>query len=265
MRTVWAGATLVAALVSASPAVAGAFTLEPGEIKLFSAGLLSSGDKYFDRKGKLRSRGDYSKYDFQVYAEYGALDGITLFGSTGLQKIKTEAGKTHTREGIGRTEFGARVRLHQSGGLIVSAQASGVIAGAPSSDALAVVGEGDDQADARGLVAYSFEMFGRPAFVDLGAGYRYRSGRPADEARIDATFGIRPIETLLLMVQNFNTIGTGPWRGPFALKQRIHKLQGAAHYNITETISIIASAFFTLDARDALDERGGSLGLGFRF
>lgn len=258
---VWAG------LLAAFPgeAGAGAFTLEPGETKLFAFGFASSGGKYFDRKGKLRARGDYAKQDLQLYGEYGALDGLTLFGSIAAQKIRAEDGATFRRKGLGRSEIGARARLWTDGAWIVSAQASGVLAGARASEGLAAIGETDHQFDARGLVARSFEVFGRQAFVDLAAGYRFRSGDPADEIRIDATFGVRAFDRLLLVAQSFNQIGTGRWKGPFPLKQRIHKLQAAALFDLTPNLQLVGAAFFSPTGRDALDETGATIGIGVSF
>jgi len=252
-------------LAAADQAVAAAFTLDPGELKVFVSGLASAGDRYFDGRGKLRSRGDYRKYNLQAFAEYGLRDGFTVFGSTELQKIRAEDRSTDRRKGLGRSEIGARARLWTDGVWIVSVQGSAVIAGAKKSKDLAVIGETDDQIDGRALVARSFELFGRPAFIDVEAGYRIRGGDPADEIRLDATFGIRPTPRLLLLAQSFNQIGTKRWSGPYRLKQRIHKLQAAALLDLTDRPQLVAAAFFSPEGRDSLDEKGATLGLGFRF
>lgn len=252
-------------LADAAPACAGAFTLRPGEAKLFVSGLVTAGDHYFDSRGKLRSRGRYRKYDLQAFAEYGLRDGLTVFGSSALEKISAKDGTTSTRKGLGRSELGARFRVFEAQGWIASAQASFTLAGARKSEGLAAVGETDDQLDLRGLVAHSFEAFGRHWFLDLQAGYRARSGDPADELRFDATLGARLAPRWLVLAQSFNTIGLARWKGPYALKQRIHKLQGAALFDLTERLTIYAAAFVTPIGKDALDERGGSLGIGYRF
>ncbi|HEY0291044.1 MAG TPA: hypothetical protein VGC51_01725 [Hansschlegelia sp.] len=244
---------------------AGAFTLNPGEAKLFLSGLLSSGDKYYDGGGKLRSRGKYRKYDLQTFLEFGLADGVTLLASTGLQRIEARDGGTFKRSGLGRSEIGLRARLIESGDWIWSVQGSVVIAAAKWREGIAAIGETDDQFDVRGLVARTFEAFGKPAFLDLQLGYRARGQDPADEIRVDATFGLRPSPRWLLLAQSFNTIGTGRWRGPYPLEQRIFKLQGAALFDLTERVTLFGAAFFTPVGRDALDERGGTIGVGYRF
>lgn len=246
-------------------AAAGAFTLEPGETKIFATATLNSGDHYFDRDGKLTSRARYRKRELQAYAEHGLFDGFTVFGATGLQKISVNGAAGDGHEGLGRSELGGRLRLYQKDGWIASLQSSVVIAGMKENDKLAAVGESDDQFDVRGLIARSFELFGKPAFVDFAAGYRFRSGDPANEIRLDATLGIRPAPRWELLVQSFNTFGTAEWRGPYPLKQRIFKLQGAALYDLTENLSLIGAAFFTPSGRDALEEQGATIGIGLRF
>jgi len=251
--------------ISSSDASAGAFTLEKGETKLFVLGLASSGNGYYDRDGKRRSRETYSKKELQLFIEYGVRDWLTLFSSTGLQKIRLAAHEDFVRKGQGRSEIGARVRLWNEGAWTVSAQALGVLAGARETDGIAAFGETDHQVDGRLLVARSFAFWGMPSFVDVAAGYRFRTGYAADEVRVDATFGVRPFDRLLALAQSFNQIGVARWEGPLPLKQRIHKLQAAALFDLTPGLQLIGAAFVSPIGRDALDERGATLGIGLRF
>lgn len=256
---------LTIAALSPAEVSAGAFTLQEGEAKLFVSGLLTSGDQYFDRGGRLRPRASYRKYDLQGFLEHGFRDGLTLIASTTLERIYVIDSDRARRDGLGRSEFGLRARLLQENGWIVSAQGSVVIAGAKRNDGVAAIGETDDQFDVRGLVARTFDVFGKPAFLDLQAGYRFRSAEPADEARFDATFGVRASPRWLLLAQSFNTIGLGRWSGEYPLKQRIHKLQGAALFDMTQRLTLFSSFFVTPFGRDAMDERGGQIGFGYRF
>lgn len=267
MRIAWiiALSAALAAPLSGGLAHAGAFVLEPGEAKLFATAFAMSGDQYFDADGDLRKRERFKKRELQLYGEFGLLDGVTLFGAGGLQRIVARDRGRHVREGVARSELGLRARVLQRDGWIVSVQGSGLIAGAKGKGDIAVIGETDDQADLRLLAARSFEIAGKPAFLDLAAGYRARSGDPADEARLEATLGVRPVEPLLLMAQSFSTIGLSRWRGPYRLKQRIHKLQAAAMYDVSTSVSLVAAGFFTPAGRDALEETGATLGVAFRY
>jgi len=260
----WATA---AAILAAAPDVAsaGAFTLEKGETKLFATAYVTSGDHYFDGRGRLRARDRLKKQELQLYVEHGLADGLTVFGAGALQRITVSGEERAQRSGLGRTELGARLRLAEPGAWIVSAQGGVVIAGAKRQEGLAAIGETDDQVDMRLLVARSFDAFARPAFLDVQAGYRTRSGDPANEIRVDATLGVRPAPRWLLLAQSFNVFGQGRWDGPYALKQRTHKVQAAALLDLTSTVTIYAAVFATPAARDALDERGAQLGIGYRF
>jgi protein XagA len=267
MATVRVLLATIGAFVLLAPggAEAGAFTLRPGEGKLFVAGYGMTGEEYFDRKGKRMGRGLYDKRELQAYGEYGVADGLTAFGATSFQKIKARDVEEHGHKGLGRSEFGARLRLIEREGWIVSAQLSGLVAGAKKSDGLSAIGETDDGVDVRGLVAKTFELFGKPAFLDLAAGHRWRSGDPADEVRLDATLGVRPKARLLLLAQSFNQLGTARWKGRYELKQRIHKLQWTTIYDLSARLSLVSAAFVTPAGRDALVERGATLGVGVRF
>lgn len=246
-------------------ACGGAYTLPEGEAKLFVSGLVTEGDHYFDGDGRRRERGRYAKYDLPAFLEYGLFDGLTLFGATGFQRIEADEGGRQSRQGLGRSESGARARLLNEGDWIASAQGSVVIAGARRKEGYAAIGETDDQIDIRGLIQRSFEAFGKQGFMDMQVGYRFRSDDPADEIRLDATIGLRVAPRWLALVQSFNTIGTGNWRGDYPLRQTMSKLQGAVLYDLTDKTQLFGAAFFTPYARDALDERGGSFGVGYRF
>lgn len=252
-------------LAGAPAARAGAYTLSDGEAKVFVSGLASAGDHYYDRKGRLKARARLKKQDLQIFGEYGATGALTLFAATALERISVGGADRSRRSGVGRSEFGARLKLAESNGWIVSVQSSAVVAGAGKSQKLAVVGETDDQVDMRALVARSFTAFERPAFVDVQAGYRTRSGAPADELRLDATLGIRAWPRSLVLLQSFNIVGRERWTGPFPLKQRIHKVQAGLLYDLSDAVQLYAAAFATPEARDALDERGVIVGVGYRF
>lgn len=258
------GALLLVAASACGAAVAGAFVQRQGEGAVYVTGYVTSGDKSFDGDGKLRSRGRFTKRELQGFVEYGLTDRITAFASVPLQKI-TIRNPSAGRDGFGRSEVGVRAKLFEADGWIGSVQASGLIGGATRNEGLAAIGERDGGVDVRGLVARSFELMGKPAFVDLQAGYRTRTGDPSDEVRIDATCGVRITPELLVMAQSFNQDSVKRWDGAAPLRQRIHKLQGVVIYDLTDRLSVFGAAFFMPYGRDAIDERGGTVGVGYRF
>lgn len=266
VRTVVGGLASALALFGAE-AQGGAFTQQAGEGQAFLSGYASEGAAYYDRRGRLTPRGRFSKRELQLYVEYGLTDALTLIGATALQRISSaDEYETSRRRGFGRTELGLRARLWTDGRWVVSAQAAGALAGAKRGDGFAAVGEADDQLDARVLVARSFEAFGGHGFVDVAAGYRARAGDPADEARIDATLGWRKRGSRVLwLAQSFSAIGLGRWSGPYGLRQRVHKVQTGAVYDLTSRFFVHASGFASVYGRDSLDEKGAMVGVGCRF
>lgn len=250
--------------LSVSAAHPAAFLMRQGEGAVTVSGYQTSGDEYYDQAGGLKSRGRFRKQEAQVFLEYGLTAALTLIAAAPYQRISVRAPKDG-REGLGRSEFGVRTKLGEIGGWIVSTQSSMLVAGARHGRGPALIGETDDQIDVRGLVARSFDLFGASAFVDVQAGYRFRTADPADEVRIDATLGWRLYPRLLLLAQSFNQIGVARWEGPIPLKQRIHKIQGALLFDLTEEVSVFGAAFGMPRGRDALDERGGTVGVTYRF
>ncbi|MFD1330664.1 hypothetical protein ACFQ4O_01470 [Methylopila musalis] len=246
---------------------AGAYTQPAGQGQAILSGYASEGAAYYDRRGRLKPRGRFSKRELQLYVEYGLTDAFTLVGAGALQRISSaDEYETSRRQGFGRTEIGLRARLWTDGRWVVSAQGSGALGGAKRGDGFAAVGEQDDQLDARVLVARSFSAFGGDGFVDVAAGYRARFGDPADEARLDATLGWRKRGSRWLwLTQSFSAIGLGRWSGPYPLKQRTHKIQTGAVYDLRSWLFVHAAGFVSVAGRDSLDEKGAMLGVGCRF
>jgi hypothetical protein len=68
-------------------------------------------------------------------------------------------------------------------------------------------GNHEQDFEGRLLAGRGGAVWGKPAFVDLQAGYRYRSGAPADQVRADGTVGFTVIPKLTVMGQFFGIKG----------------------------------------------------------
>jgi protein XagA len=160
--------------------------------------------------------------------------------------------------------LGARVPLWRRGGFILSAQVSGET-GLERTMATALQRFAPrHEVDARVLAGQSFDVLGMDVFVEAQAGYRWRSGRFADEMRGDLTFGIKPLPQLLLLVQSLNTLAVE--RAPGADgRMRQHKLQVSAVVSFSERWAVQAGVFGSLAGRNALRERGIVLGVWRKF
>ncbi|WP_456775072.1 hypothetical protein [Bradyrhizobium sp. USDA 4369] len=249
---------------SASPALAGAWTLDAGTGALVFTGTAMQSTRVFDSNSRLRPIPRYGKNEAQVLIEYGLTDWLTAMVQPSLQNVDIAAPIGAQRSGLGYTDIGARARIWSDSAWVVSAQATVRIPGTFDRTNPAATGYTDHEIELRGLAGYSFEAGTLPAFVDLQVAQRYRLGGPPDEFRADVTFGVRPADKWLLLTQSFNVVseGAGNWRfGSFAY----HKFQLSAVYAITPALSLQLGGYTTYWGRNALQENGLVLGAWYKF
>jgi hypothetical protein len=245
-------------------AFAGAWTLDANTGALFVTGTAMQANTAFDGNNRLRSIPRYSKDEAQALIEYGVTNWFTAIFQPSLQHVDIAAPFNSERSGLGYTDIGGRVRLWSNGSWVVSAQTIVSIPAARDSSNLAAIGYTDRQVDVRGLVGYSFKAGTLPAFVDLQIAQRFRLGGPPNEFRTDATFGIRPAEKWLLLLQSFNVVseGTGTWG--FA-SYNYHKLQLSAVYALTPKLSLQLGGYSSYWGRNALQENGLVVAAWYKF
>ncbi|MBK5951724.1 hypothetical protein CH339_11990 [Rhodobium orientis] len=253
---------LASFLSPASDALAGAWTLEKGTGQVIGTFLYSNSPRGFDDKGKVVNIDDYTKAEFSLLMEYGLTSDLTVILTPSFRHASI--GDISSSSRLGYTDLGARYRIFQKDGTVLSLQGLARIPGSRRDDILANVGNTDTEYDVRGLFGHSFKIFEKDAFVDAQAGYRYRTNDPANELRLDGTLGVRPHPDLLLLAQTFNTISVSDPQGVFS-KTREHKLQLSAVFDINESVSFQVGGLGTVHGKNALRERGVFSGVWIRF
>ncbi|MGK2909197.1 MAG: hypothetical protein ACSLE1_05280 [Sphingobium sp.] len=253
----------VAALLYSAPAAAGAWNQEQGKGQVIVTGLYSHSDKGFSANGHVTDIDDYEKYEAYLLLEYGLTDDITLLVNPSLTHQGSD-GSSDDVSGLGYTEAGARYRVAQGTTTVLSLQGTTRIAGETQSGSLAQLYQVKTEFDTRALIGKSFTIATRPAFIDVQAGYRFRSGGPPNEFRADATLGYRPAKGLLLLAQSFNVFSDGS--GSRLLNSyRYHNLYLSGVYEIDRKWSVQIGGLGTLAGKNALRERGLVTGLWYRF
>jgi hypothetical protein len=248
------GLAHIAIAVFAASAHADAFVQKSGEGQVILLSTFDRADQYWTRGGQLVPVSEYRKFTLSTYAEYGFDDRTTLLG-------RAEGGRLDDAAGVkaqGAGAIGARRLVFDAGALRVSAQAlvsagSG-LEGMPARSSGAAL-------DVRLAAARTFDLLRRPAFVELSGGPRMTVG-DLRGLRLDATFGFRPFEKWLVLLQSFNRFNEA---GPFGGRARAHKAQATAIYDLSTQWSIIAGAFTTLSARAERRQHGALTGLMRRF
>ncbi|MCT8267634.1 hypothetical protein NYQ83_10160 [Afifella sp. JA880] len=194
---------------------------------------------------------DTTKTEFTLFAEYGVTRDLTVIAAPGFRRASVG---DSTSSGPGYFDFGARYQVFRKGAAVASLQGIARIPGASDPTVLANLGSTNAEYDLRGLFGYGFKLGENDAFVDIQAGYRFRTAGPADEVRADLTFGYRLRPDLLLIGQSFNTVSVGEVQGGFR-RVREHKLQVSAVYDVNARLSVQAGSFATVLGENALRER----------
>ncbi|WP_249729599.1 MULTISPECIES: hypothetical protein [unclassified Chelatococcus] len=263
-------ALLVALLLFASrTAQAGAWTLPAGKGQAIVTGTFLKADRYFDAQGRTIRGPDYRKFEATAFIEYGVTDSLTAIVSPSLLSTRVAGPEPAQYTGLGYTDIGARYRLLDLDGWIVSAQAIAGFPGPTNPLNPAEVCCTDKYADARILVGKSFMLGTWPSFVDAQAAYRLRSGAASDEIRFDLTLGIRPLPKWLLLAQSFNVLATNSLASGSALGllsgTRYHKVQVGAVWDFADDWSLQIAGVATIAGKSAPLERGLVSGLWYRF
>jgi protein XagA len=266
----WAGfvqsvLAVVGACLWAGNSRAGAWLQPEGRGQIvFSPSAMTSGNR-FSRDGRHVRIDRFVKSDTITLVEYGLRENLTLILATGgkAESYPIEGSiQTIATSSLGG---GGRIALWRRDDFVLSAQATAASGLERSIPALDRRFGARHEADARLLAGYSFAIGGLPAFVEAQTGYRWRSGRHADEARLDLTVGIRPVPRLQVFLQSLNAVALQGDRTSPRDRPRQHKLQASAVFDMTENWSVQAGAFISVAGRSALKEQGVLLGVWRKF
>lgn len=206
----------------------------------------------------------FAKVESALYVEYGLTDGLTLLAQPSLRYTHVGGDFADDFQGFGYADLGARQRLWQGGGSVLSMQGVVRVPGATDGRRVAQIGNTDAEIDLRLLFGHGFTLGTMGAFVNAEAAYRIRFDDPPSEFRLDLTAGLRPIPRWLVLAQSFTVVSNGAGRGPFPAYWYT-KAQLAAVYEIGDGWSVQAGAVMTYAGDNALREIGGLVGLWWQF
>lgn len=263
----------VIVLMTAMPARAGAWLYPQGAGQVIVTTTFADARNAYDASGRLIRTPSYRKFETRAYIEHGVADGVTFVGEAGYMDFRgaaissdylqtligeAKAGLPLTPQqpsgphysGFGVGAAGLRVRLLEYGPYVVSLEASLRAASAPARRYLDM--RDAAQADARVLVGRATEILGVPGFIDAQFGYRSR-GQNGDEARVDLTYGLRPLPQILLLAQSFTALTPRGGRAGLVASQ---KFQVGGVYDLTANISVQIGAVAALGGVNSPAERG---------
>jgi protein XagA len=255
---------ILGALGAPTAATAAAWTLPQGTGQMLFSVTGSTATEAFDSSGGLTSTPRYNKLDADVLVEYGFTDALTGIFQTGLQHVDIAAPVDASRTGLDYTDFGARYRLWQDDGWVLSVQGLLEIPGTTDAANPAAIGYTDVEADLRVLVGKSFMLGTMPAFVDVEFAQRQRGDGAPNEFRADGTFGVQVLPRWLILAQSFNVVSEGAGNPIFG-SYDYEKFQLSAVYSLAADWAVQGGAFTTYAGANALQENGLVFGVWHKF
>lgn len=240
--------------------------MEPQGYGQFIAGFAGSeATRRFDLGGRPQPTPAYRKLAAGGFLEYGLTPWLTLIAAPTLAHQNGIAANTVT--GSDESAFGARLALYRAPDRVLAVQVLVQPPLAPGDRAarLAVGGDRDLAVDTRLMFAQSFTLRGMPAFLEIAPGVRARADPFPTEARLDLTFGIRPVPRLMFLLQSFGNLA--PPAGPANLVARISydKLQASLVYDLSPRWSVQLGAFRTIAGVNIVRETGPLGAVWYRF
>jgi len=207
---------IIALLLCTLPQVSksAAWLQDDGSWQVLQTATYYKTDSYYDPAGVRQPSGRFQKKEVDLYAEWGAADDWTI----GVQASLSQSEHYHSpgsgelvESGLSNVAFFSRHPLWQKGEDIISFQPWVKFPVQSSQDIAAGNPEKAWEAELRLLYGHCFcddDIASPDHFSNLEVAYRKRYGDATDQLRIDATFGFRPQDDILLMPQLFATIST---------------------------------------------------------
>jgi protein XagA len=261
---------------AAGIAHAGAWTFPQGSGQVILNNLYYSATDEFTRGGHRRSfsdDGEFTKYEFNPYIEYGLRDDLTLVLNLFARRVAFSNNfSDDVNFGLADPEIGLRYRLSPpSAQTVWSVQATLKLPVAVPHDTPPLGNEQTD-AEARLLVGRGFSIAGHWAYWDVELAYRFRDEAPADEIKLDATLGVSLSERWLAIGQFFGTRGL---RNGSVIRIQgnptidtnydLYKGQLSIVYQLTQSVRLQAGYVRDLAGRNTGAGQAALLAVWFRF
>lgn len=253
-----------AAMVCAPDALAGGWPMLPGTSQIIIRATQSSADTQFDHMGKRQDVLPYRKREIAAYGEYGLFDDLTLVGELAWKEDRKDwhAGARFTERGFSRLKVGFRYALGEWKDTEFALQPIATFHLQKAGDDPSMPGPGDTDLEAGGSLARSDTLLGMEIFSVQEIGYSFSGGGRPDRLRADITLGLKPWRDVMLLIESRNAANLGDLRRQGTQES---KLALSLVYEVREDWSVEAGLIRTVFGRNALEERGVTLGLWYRF
>ena len=257
---------VVGALAAADAAQAGAWPMEAGRIQAISMITYDTADRSLNTDGDAVLDADFTKVEASSFLEWGLTPRLTLIAQPVVQNVEQRApgGGLDHETGFASSQVGARWLLGRPAGGALSVQGALVAPGQAENLIDAPLGEGGLAAETRLLAGRGWGGEDRGIFIEGQIGYRWRGGGDPDEARFDATFGVRPSPDWMVIGQSFSIWSERP-EDVARREFRSHKAQLSVVRRVNERFSLQFGGFGTYAGRNVVEERAAFASVWMRF
>jgi len=239
--------------MSASPALAGAWTQGEGETLLITTARLGKADEGYDAYGFRSQSRDFEKREVEAYLEYGLRNSLTLVFAPSYQSVDDSS---RHESGLAYADLGLRVRLYDGKFGVISVQPLLILPGTTSGSDNPLTGSGRLEEEARLLVGNDFTLFGLHGFQNVEAAYRYR-GAERSQLRSDVTVGVDLGPRVQVFAKSFTILGQDDFL--------MQKVQGSLSYALTPRWTVEGGYGITVAGRNVVAERTSFLALWFKY
>jgi protein XagA len=243
-------ALVIAILVEGDSQIcfAGAWAQQPGHgLAIATYRFYATGNE-FDNSGwgitRFSNDGKFLKNEASLYLEYGLLKDVTLIGNFFFDQVEF-ATKNSIDRNAGFSDQQLALRWQFSHRIPQSFQFTVQFPAGYSLNDTPVLGNNQVDLELDYFVGGNFKLNELYGFWEAGAGYRYRTGAPADQIRWYTTLGI-PLSTCLqILVQAEGTHGLGTNETQrignnvtVTTNYQLIKLSSSLIYKLTKSISL---------------------------
>ena len=264
------------AMAAPSPAYGGAWTFPQGNGQVILNNTYYRAGDEFTKGGNRRAfsdDGEFTKYEFNPYIEYGIRDDLTLVLNLFARRVAfANDFSSDDNFGFADPEIALRYRLTPPESRTVWAVQANVKLPISYPDGNPPLGNEQTDVEARVLVGRGFSIGDRWAYWNVELGYRFRDKEPADEIKFEATLGVSPIAKWLLIGQFFGTvglrngtsvrIGDNPTIDP---NYDLYKVQLSVVYELTDSVRLQLGYVRDLAGRNTGAGEAALLAVWFRF
>ena len=255
------------ALCSSTQAHAGAWLQPEGRGYKAAQASYFSGDVFFDASGAQQSQPRFSKIEANYYAEYGALNWLTVGGNFFVNRA-SQSGQHNI--GIADSELFAKLPLLTYDGWVSSVQPLIKLPSQYQDNHALRAGSRSTDLELSLLTSKPYPLLSDHDFLDSRIGYRIRSRGLASQWRTDIAYTMYLTDALAI-IPAYRTILTTEINDGTTFRQDgeqdfdLHRIELGVSWKMDEKTTLLAAAFSHIAGVNAGGGHGITLGAGWNF